>query len=247
MISRFLLLAVLLSITAGLGAAQQAPSPAGRAALAGVIRDSVGTPLAQVTIAVEVPALSTVTDDSGRFHLAGIPAGESWFTVTRLGYQPRSFSVMLPRDSTVLVALAMRPLPTLPTVEVKDQRSRRLVRVGYYERQRTGFGKFVSPQRVDSLSWVSTPARLLRDIPGVVVMCAAAGRCGVKLASGRCLNLVVDGGYHWDSQIDDVLSTSEVYAIEVYTTSLRVPVEFLGPKRRSGCGALVVWTHAFAR
>jgi hypothetical protein len=90
-----------------------------------------------------------------------------------------------------------------------------------------------------------TASQLLRDVPGVVVRCRAAGRCAVQLSSGGCLNLFVNGSYT-RNQLDDILSTGEVYAMEVYTRRVQIPMEFTA--LRSACaGALAVWTRTFAR
>ena len=72
-----------------------------------------------------------------------------------------------------------------------------------------------------------------------------------------CLHLFVDGVLHQaqgENQIDRVLTTSVVYAIEVYENPNMVPLQFqasLPPKRgllttKAGCGAIVVWTKSRA-
>jgi carboxypeptidase family protein len=219
-----------------------------RSALAGVVRDSLGHPLPLVTVIANGRDLTAVTDDSGRFHLRGIPSGRREFTIMRLGFTQLNFEATLPPDSTVVIDVRLRRVQNLSPVQVTGEAaSPRLARAGYFERQRLGLGKYVSPARIDSLNHVMTPSQLLRDIPGVIVRCKAAGRCTVLLARGGCLDLFVNGHYT-RGQIDDVMNTPEVYAIEVYTRRLEIPMEFHAPLRGScGQAALAVWTRSYAR
>ena len=249
--------ALLLALLATASHAQD--STPRRAALAGVIRDSLERPLPLATISVDGKDLSTVSDDSGRFHLAGIPAGQNDFTILRLGYKAVAFTTTLAPDTTLVIAIKMRRVQTLENVNVRAASvSERLARTGYYDRKRMGIGSFVTPERVDSLSHVSTPAKLLRDVRGLEVRCGAGGGCSVVQTRGHeCLQLIVDGALVGDgvsdsqNGIDAVLSTSQVYAIEVYERPSIVPTEFQGtlPRKRSiltrkaGCGVIVVWTR----
>jgi hypothetical protein len=253
MIGRVLSLAVLTAVGA---LPAQDPAPR-RAALAGVIRDSLDRPVALATISVDGKDLSTVSDDSGRFHLAGIPVGPNDFTVLRLGYKAVSFSTTLAPDTTLVVAIRMQRVQTLQNVTVKASSvSERLARTGFYERKRQGIGSFVTPERADSLSHEASPARMLRDVRGLDVSCGPGG-CSVEARGAhKCLHLFIDGAFIRDGagSLDQMLSTMQVYAIEVYERPLIVPTEFQGmlpPKRgnltqKAGCGAIAVWTRGRA-
>jgi hypothetical protein len=242
---RLALAAFALGALAG-GLHAQTADTARKSALAGVVRDTLGHPLPMVTVFASGRDLTTVTDDSGRFHLRNIPAGTHEFTIMRLGYSQLVFDVTLPPDSTIVINVRMRRVQNLAPVAVTGEAaSPRLARAGYFERQRQGFGKFISPQRVDSLQHVSTPSQLLRDVLGISVRCGAGGRCVVRLSRGGCLNLYVNGSYT-RNQVDDVLSTGEVYAMEVYTRRLETPMEFV-PLRNACEGTLAVWTRSYTR
>jgi hypothetical protein len=257
MIGRVLSLAVLTAVGA---LPAQDPAPR-RAALAGVIRDSLERPIPLAMVAVDGKDLSTVSDDSGRFHLAGIPAGTNDFTVMRIGFKALSFTTTLTPDTTLVIAIRMRRIQTLEDVNVRAPSvSPRLARTGYYDRKKLGLGSFVTPERVDSLSHLSTPAKLLRDVRGLEVRCGAGGCTVVPTRGHECLQLIVDGAIIGDmnsdnsNQIDNVLTTGAVYAIEVYERPSIVPTEFQGmlPRKRSvltrkaGCGVVVVWTRGRA-
>jgi hypothetical protein len=232
-------------------------------AVAGVVRDTLERPLAFATILVDGRELSVVSDDSGRFHLAGIPSGLNSFTVMRIGYKAVSFDVTLAPESTLVLGIHLKSIQTLGPITVTGTAQiPRLARTGFYERQVLGFGSFISPQRIDSLNFVDSPAQLLRGVRGIEVRCFSAKRCVVHTHSPPdCLWLFVDGAYmpasgSDQSQLDDVMGTGEVAAIEVYERPMFVPSEFqarLPVKRgrdltaKAGCGALVIWTRTHAR
>jgi hypothetical protein len=85
---------------------------------------------------------------------------------------------------------------------------------------------------------------VLRDVPGVVVLCRGAGRCGIRMARtpAQCRpDFVVDG-------FPATLSTSldmpvvGITGIEVYRTLSETPMEFL--KADNVCGTVVIWTRS---
>lgn len=215
-----------------------------RAALAGTVRDTVGRPLPFVTISADGKDLSTVTDSSGRFHLRGVPAGPNTFSVMRLGYKALNFEVRLPPDSTIVIDIRMRHTQTLPDVNVTSQRqSPRLARDGFYERQRGGWGKYLSPEQVDSMSHIAaTPAQLLRNLNGFRVTCGV-GSCTVRGAPpNECLAVFINGVYT-RGELDNLLQVGAVYALEAYNRSSAVPLEFKHPATER-CGAIIVWTQS---
>lgn len=244
----------LLALSAGpciASTAQPQQPAAGRAALAGTVRDTLGHPLSLVTVFAEGKDLATVTDDSGRFHLSGIPAGATRFTVMRLGFRAINFEATLSPDSTMVVEMRLHSVQTLPGIAVSGERqSAALVRSGFYERQKKGWGKFVSPEAVEKLRFVSTPAQLLRNVSGMYVRCGArerrltGGGCVVSSSAG-CVTLFVNG-FYTRGELDARLGTAEVYAIETYNRAAIVPMEFTRPSSESRCGAIVVWTQARA-
>jgi hypothetical protein len=247
-----LLAAILVMATAGVGA--QTPSKH-RAALAGVIRDSIGFPLRLATVSAAGSDAPAVTDDSGRFHLPGLPPGSTTFTVMRLGYQPLSFEATLSPDSTLVLAIRLRRVQSLDTVVVHEERmSPRLARDGFFERKHMGLGSFVTPERIDSMAGVvTTPAQLLRDVRGLDVRCK--GGCSVRARSAPCLWMFVDGAYVKDMELDQYLTIGGVYAMEVYERPAIVPMQFQGPlpekqgrgvTPKAGCGAIAVWTRSRA-
>lgn len=102
-----LLLGTLTFASAASGQATNAKA-AKTGALAGTITDSAGTPLSNASVLALGLDLVAVTDDSGRFHLGGVPAGEAAFTVVKLGFKPVTFETTLLADTTLVVAVRLR-------------------------------------------------------------------------------------------------------------------------------------------
>jgi hypothetical protein len=73
-----------------------------------------------------------------------------------------------------------------------------------------------------------------RSIRGVVMRRSGPGTC--------VPNLFLDGFNYpgaWD-QLQNFLHKTEVVAVEVYTSTISMPMQF---DRGSGCGSVVVWTR----
>jgi hypothetical protein len=91
-------------------------------ALAGAVRDAAGRPVALVAVVADSGRQSVVTDDSGRFHIAGLRPGRNDVSITRAGFRALEFVAELPRDSTVVVAIRLQaeatPLVSLTGVVV---------------------------------------------------------------------------------------------------------------------------------
>lgn len=225
-----------------------------RSVVRGTARDEARRPLPDALVSLYGSNVYSTTDSAGHFEIAGLGRGTFAFRVRKLGYQPHEFSVTLHGDSVVLVAVELASVQVLNPVDVKAARvSERFERTGFPFREQLGIGRFVSPQRVESLrkhAWVAS--QLLREVPGLEVSCSTATVCSVRpRLPPYCLHLFVNGALRRGA-LDDWVTVSDVYAIEVYDRPSRVPAEFGGPLPpksqrftvRAGCGALAVWTRS---
>ena len=222
------------------------------ASLGGVVLDTVGRAVPRANVLLPDQGLSTTSDDSGHFLLGDVVPGARSFRVLRIGFSPVAFDVTLTAGRTLLIEVHMRPVTILDTVTVTGES--RLRRFGFYDRRRMGLGTFLTPDQVEALENVVTnPSRLLRDVRGIELHCVALV-CIVKPRFAYCLQLFIDG-VRTNAQMDDVLTTDQVYAVEVYDRPTSVPTEFTGqlPQKggrgknlspQSGCGAVVVWTKS---
>ena len=219
---------------------------AGRSAVAGIVRDTTGRGLPNVTVIAQGRDATTVTDSAGRFHLS-VPSGKNDITVMRLGYRPVHFEAEIAPDTTVVLTITMRALDAQPLapVEVTGERmSARLLRDGFYDRRDRGFGQYLDPDQVERLAGtVSQTSQMLRMMNGIQVRCPAVGACRVT-GTTSCLTFFVDGVKQRNILLDERVSPSNVYAVEVYPRRSALPQEFVDPV--SQCGAIVVWTRSRA-
>ena len=187
-----------------------------------------------------------MTNDSGHFFLGGVPAGRTFFTLVHLGHLEVHFQTDLSADSTLVLRIPMRSVQTLPDIAVTAEPiSVKLLRAGYYERRKQGLGSFVGPDKVERLAWATLPSMMLRDVRGIRVRCRSIGlptqRCTVTAGMGCTPTLYVNRA-KVSGQVDEVVSTSEIYAIEVYDREAYVPFEFMP----SHC-VIAIWTKTFAQ
>ena len=104
-LARLLALGTLLAASPAL--APLAAQATGR--LTGTVTDSVsGRALGEVQIQIAGTRLGTLTDQSGRFTLANVPAGDVTVDARRLGYLPVTRRVTVTSGGTATVTMAMR-------------------------------------------------------------------------------------------------------------------------------------------
>ena len=154
-----------------------------QAVLTGIIRhDSTGRPLPQVEVLLEGSQRQTSTDASGRYVLAGVPAGTETVLIRLIGYRPQRQRVVLNvGDTTWLnVELVPRGPQELEPVEVTAVNPVPMgLREGFEERRRMGFGKFIDLETLKKNEHRKI-SDLLRAIAGVrliyVEHCLIPGR-----------------------------------------------------------------------
>lgn len=224
------------------------PLPVARhGAIGGIVRDSLGEPVAYATI-WRVGGEVALADEHGRFVLRGQPPGRGLFGARRIGYAPLFFEVEVPDTLTAVLAIRLsRTVHRLREVTVEEKRvSMSLARSGFFERQASGEGQFLllTDIRTDG---VVTLAQLLRRMQGIEVRDGGGMRSGgsmafAQLGAHQCpLNVFVDGRRQAiDDAGLDLISPHVVAGIEVYSRTALVPGQFQVPGRL--CGALIVWT-----
>lgn len=225
-----------------------APLPVARVgAIGGIVRDSLGEPIAYATV-WRVGGEVSLSDEHGRFILQSQPAGRSLFGARRIGYQPLFFEVDVPDTLTAVLAIRLsRTVQRLREVTVEEKRvSMALARAGFFERQASGEGQFLllTDIRVEGLQSLG---HVLRRVNGIEVtegngLERRAAMAWARLGAYNCaLNVFVDGKHTKVEESGlDFISPSHVSAIEVYPRPALVPSRFQVPGRP--CGALVVWT-----
>ncbi len=249
----FRLPAVVAATTAG-GLAAAAPTrsqqrPPGRATLTGKVIDASGQAVSAARVALEADEAVTISNDAGEFELTGLRGGTREVSVRRIGFEPveRAVDVDARFPATVTVRLT-KFVPVLETVRVTAMRDLGLQRVGFAQRQRSGGGKYFSPEDIDK----RRPQRLnylLEAVPSLRTGTTSDGRRYITGRSGDCIRYFVDGrrwfsgsGNDVDSTPDYWLSATELGAVEVYTPGF-APAEFMGFSNNGGpCSSVVIWT-----
>lgn len=81
------------------------------AQLQGRVVDSTGHPIKSATVETDDPPMLVVSNDSGFFRFASVPAGPIGIRVRRAGYVGVEFQLRLPPDSTVNFAVTLKTRP----------------------------------------------------------------------------------------------------------------------------------------
>ncbi|MFN2317269.1 MAG: carboxypeptidase-like regulatory domain-containing protein [Gemmatimonadales bacterium] len=262
--SHWLLLATLGGATAT--AAAPAVLPA-QTTMIGIVRDdSTGRPLPGVEVLLNGTAHATVTNDAGRYSLAGLPAGNHQAIFRIVGYLPARVNVLLSAGDTLRVNQVLVPSTVvLDPIEVTGEPDVGLAGRGFHERMKMGFGRFYEPEELREMEHLRL-SDVLRRKGGVEIQPALPGASKLvavnpkyRNASGHfnCyMTIYLDGRMLWrggnnytgeemrDNPPPDILrdfSIHQIEGVEVYTSSAGIPVEFGGTSGQ--CGAVVLWTR----
>jgi hypothetical protein len=241
-------------------------APARAQLVRGTITDGLsGRPVLGATVQVLNPDSSlraaTDTEKDGSFTMRPAP-GIFVLRVERLGFatvlskplemsarDTLDFEIHLPRAPIALESLHVVATPADPS--------------GFYERQKWGWGKFIGPEEVKKMH-ATNVADLLTNIPGFAYVPARGGpRTRMENRGRYCTPTVyVDGllatrGTATPStfqarrspregvQLDELVNTSQVHAVEVYQTGADAPLQFHAAGGGGGggdCGVIILWT-----
>jgi hypothetical protein len=199
--------------------------------------------------------LGKLTDADGRFLIDAPGAGRFKLTAERIGYAPvNGGPIEIVGTDTVDVVLRMgTEVIAIDGIEVvTEARDVRLERSGFYERQRMGFGHFITRDQISFRNPTRT-SDLLRTIAGVQVVPRGTFGGGEPVlrgaisGMGQCLpGIILDGmtvrqAGSAEPPFDDIVHPLDIEAIEVYRGPGEVPAQFGGSQ--SACGVIVIWTR----
>lgn len=243
---RYSVIAAALLVPAGL----RAQATSARGEIAGVVRDSLGDPIAGVEIQVRGDSARVRSAEDGSFRLVNRPAGDQVLEARRIGFRPSESSVTVAPGRVASVQLRLHPLAVaLPTVRIA-------ARVEAFDGRLEGFrtrsagrrsGHFITRERLDRVSNYRF-LDVLRELPGVRIVQNRSGPMrSVRLrgATASCWPMVwLDGAPASAGEFDlDMLQLNTVEGIEVYPSSSTVPVEFSAARSGGFCGVIAVWTR----
>jgi len=235
--------------------------PAGR--FVGRVTDGdSGRPLSDTDVQIAGIFLGGTTDEAGRFRLDAVPPGRHAVEFSHLGYASRvdTIDVVSDRTSDARVQLALDPIEMEPIEVVVERREIALEDAGFYDRRDEGFGEFIDLEIIERRA-PAVMTDLFTAIPGVSLVAdpynplersvlMRGGRLGGGLRTGgadHCYpSVVMDGivihrGGSTPAQIDHLIRPGAVAGIEVFQSSVGVPVQYGGLD--AACGVLVIWTR----
>jgi hypothetical protein len=219
-----------------------------------------GAPLADAEVHIPQVFLGGVTDEEGWFTLPAVPPGRHSVEFTHLGYATRveTIDVVSGQTSDARVPLALDPIEVEPIEVVVERRELELEEVGFYRRRDEGFGEFIDLAVIEAQRPTEL-TDLFTRVPGAVLVADPSNplQRSVVLRGGRMDNalsggthcypyVVVDGnivhrGGGSPAQLDYLLNPSVVAGIEVFPSSMGVPVQYGGLD--AACGVIVIWTR----
>ena len=135
-------------------------------------------------------------------------------------------------------------VPVMDPVVVTARLDRELKNVGFSQRQKSGFGRYLTAEDIVRRNPIYL-SDVLRTVPGLRVDYqggqAVIGSSRNPGQSG-CVNYVVDGN-RWQSMepgdVNDFVGPREIAAMEIYQAT-ETPGEFTVPG--SSCTTIVIWT-----
>lgn len=217
---------------------------------------TTGAPITNARVAAAEADRQVFSDRSGRAEIGRITPGNLFVTVEGLGYSRERFVLDLSAGGTLEVELALVPLPLeLEGVAADVERQNAALRqVGFYERQREGFGTHITREQIDDRK----PQRmsdLFRGVRGMRV--EATGRLGdgayrlvstrgiVSVSNRACSPKLFIDGIGVPTTDLDMFPPAHIEAIEAYPSRAGVPPQY--SPTDSPCGAVFLWTRSGRR
>ncbi|HKP77263.1 MAG TPA: carboxypeptidase regulatory-like domain-containing protein [Longimicrobiaceae bacterium] len=241
-----------------------ATTPAGAQVVRGrVIDNATGEGVAAATVEASVAGRTggrARTAADGKFEVRLRAAGTYSLLAERTGYRATASGELpvAPRETVyVELRVAAAPMqldPLRVTARVAPPHRRSLELVGFYERERKGFGRFIRREDFERRSNLTT-TQILARVPGVVLIgsgpreSVAFSRSSISGAllragsAGYCAPLLyMDGVRITRSQdMNEVSAPDNLEAVELYQSAAEIPVEYMGAS--SACGVILLWTR----
>lgn len=219
----------------------------------GSVTDTGATPMVEARITAVGTKLAAVTGVDGRFQLANLPRGFQILQVGMLGYKTILLPIEVEVGETlhVQVRLETEPVPLDPVEVSADPAVAPMLR-GFYERRSRGGGYFLTRQEIQEMR-ANLFTDVLRRVPGVRLQ-PVRGPSGnsYQAVTGRvagsrtCPMLYYVDGVPFpvtgDIGINNLFQPEDIAAIEVYSGTSRVPLQFHSSSAH--CGVIVIWTYS---
>ena len=219
--------------------------------LRGVVLGADGNrPLAGALVRISDGPMARA-NERGEFTLTDAPAGTRMIEVRAVGYYPLRRAVdVVPDAAPVRVTLSTFKA-MLDTVKITAVRIADRFQSGFEERQRSGFGHFLTSDDIARRGAVEV-SDVFKNLPGVrmyggKIFMRSAFKPGNMAANEEgnyaCAPMFyVNGNPMFDldpSALDAMMLAKNIRALEIYDEAF-VPPQF--QQGMSGCGSIVIWT-----
>jgi hypothetical protein len=220
-------------------------SHVGRGVVSGRVLGPDNHPLARAL--VEVGARTDTTDASGVFALSEVPLGTHSLEARALGFSPERVILDVRADTTAIADVRLdKSVPELEAVTVfgRAPAVRRDI-TGFLERQRWGFGRFITAEQIER-THANSLAELLTTTPSLRITYRPGGRATILSRGTRDLSSLCEPDVFLDGTIvhegatviTELVRPREIAGIEVYASGASTPAEYM----RGPCGAILLWT-----
>jgi len=194
-------------------------------------------------IAVKGTRVFGVSDSSGSFALVGLPEGRQTVRILygdSLSYEHK-IDLKQGKTLTLSVLLDVAATELAPiVVEAQTLRADRSL-AGFYERKKSGFGRYYTLEDLKRRPLETLQALLLES--GVRVRCRVGQCLALGSDGGRvcAMSLFLDG-VRIPADYLNLARVDDLAGVEVYRVPVEVPLEFWSGLR-SPCGAVAMWSR----
>src|SRR6266550_2229351 len=215
------------------------------ARLTGTVRSSInGLPVSGVMIAVKGSRVFNVSDSTGSFTLVGLPGGRQTVRILygdSLSYE-KEMDLKQGKTLTLSVLLDVAATELAPIVVEAQTLSAERSLAGFYERKKSGFGRYYTLADLKRRPLETLQALLGES--GVSMRCRLRDCIPLTWSAGRqCIMSLYLDGVRLPSDQLDLIHLDDLAGVEVYKRGFDVPVEF---QSRFGneCGAALMWSRS---
>jgi hypothetical protein len=235
--------------TLSLSAVESSAARTGNASVSGVVQLEGSSNNAGTRVELTGTDIVAMTNEKGEFVMQNLPSGTGLLLARHLGFSAETTPVELSSHQPQRVTMKLsKYVAMMDPVLVTARRTRALDKVGFNQRQRSGFGRYIGPEQLERMHAIQL-TDILRRVPGLRVISSAGGevvessRGPTTLNGSECVQFWVDDA-PWTSftpgDVNLFVNGGEVVAVEVYQGA-GVPPQY--QRSLSDCTTIVIWTR----
>ena len=186
-----------------------------------------------------------LTDEKGEFTMRNLPSGSRVLLARHLGYGAETVPVDLSSHEEQRVTIKLpKFVAMMDPVLVTARRTAALDKVGFSQRQKTGFGYYIGPDHLEKFHPTEV-TDILRMVPGLRVSYGPEGETvsSSRGVGGGCVQYFLDDMPFVELAPGDInrfVTGGEVVAVEVYQ-GMDAPAQFT--RAGGGCTTIILWTR----